>query len=235
MNTARRLFLVQSLALATSPVFASMPHIVLLGDSIFDNGSYTNGKPDVISQVRDVLPAGWKATLGAVDGATTRSIDAQLARLPSDTTHLVLSVGGNDALGSQHVLQARTSTTGEGLIQLARVVAEFESRYRAVVSACLRRRLPLLLCTIYNGNFPERSFQQQATTAIAVFNDAILRVALEHGLSVLELRQICSAPEDYANPIEPSSVGGAKIARAIAVALTDPAAARRRSLVMGTP
>ena len=29
-----------------------MPHVVLLGDSIFDNGAYTQGGPDVITQLR---------------------------------------------------------------------------------------------------------------------------------------------------------------------------------------
>jgi len=35
---------------------------------------------------------------------------------------------------------------------------------------------------------------------------------------------VCSEPSDYANPIEPSSVGGEKIARAIlaSLGLTDP-------------
>lgn len=75
-----------------------MPHLVLLGDSIFDNASYTNGQPAVIDQVRARLPAGWKATLAAVDGSTTDDIADQLTGLPDDATHLVLSVGGNDAM-----------------------------------------------------------------------------------------------------------------------------------------
>lgn len=29
-----------------------MPHLVLLGDSLLDNGRYTNGGPEVVSQVR---------------------------------------------------------------------------------------------------------------------------------------------------------------------------------------
>ena len=32
---------------------------------------------------------------------------------------------------------------------------------------------------------------------------------------MLDLRLVCSSADDYANPIEPSSVGGAKIARVI--------------------
>ena len=35
------------------------------------------------------------------------------------------------------------------------------------------------------------------------------------GLPLTDLRVICDEPEDYANPIEPSVQGGAKIARAI--------------------
>jgi hypothetical protein len=34
-----------------------MMHIVLLGDSVVDNAAYTNGGPDVIAQVRQLLPA----------------------------------------------------------------------------------------------------------------------------------------------------------------------------------
>lgn len=229
MIIARRIFLAQSLAFLTSPpALASMPHIVLLGDSIFDNGSYTNGKPDVVTQVRDVLPAGWKASLLAVDGATTRGIDAQLARLPGDASHLVMSIGGNDALSSQHILQAQVRTTGEALMLLSRAAAEFETSYRRAVGACLKRALPLTICTIYNGNFPDRTYQQLVTTALTVFNDVIIRVGAENGLSVVDLRQICNRPEDYANPIEPSSVGGAKIANALVRLITDPGAARRR-------
>jgi hypothetical protein len=48
-----------------------------------------------------------------------------------------------------------------------------------------------------------------------VFNDVILRVGIESGLAIIDLRFVCSSPADYANPIEPSSIGGAKIARAI--------------------
>jgi hypothetical protein len=83
------------------------------------------------------------------------------------------------------------------------------------VGACRQLRLPLTLCTIYNGGFPDGDFQRLVSTALMVFNDVILRVGIEFGLAVIDLRFMCSAPADYANPIEPSSVGGAKIARAI--------------------
>src|SRR5689334_17141041 len=52
----------------------SVPCLVLLGDSIFDNAAYVKGGPDVVSQVRHLLPAGWTADLLAVDGATTEGV-----------------------------------------------------------------------------------------------------------------------------------------------------------------
>jgi hypothetical protein len=71
-----------------------MPHVVLLGDSIFDKAHYTSGGPDVVSQVRNSLPPGWNASLLAVDGSTTLNIPDQMEQLPGDCTHPVLSVGG---------------------------------------------------------------------------------------------------------------------------------------------
>ncbi len=56
-----------------------MAYIILLRDSIFDNWSYVHPEPDVLTQLQELLPAGWKASLRAVDGAVTNDM-AQAAR-----------------------------------------------------------------------------------------------------------------------------------------------------------
>jgi hypothetical protein len=198
-----------------------MPHLILLGDSVLDNGAYTEGGPSVIAQVKERLPVGWQSSLSAVDGSTTEDIPAQLAALPSDATHLLLSVGGNNAILRAEVLETPVASSGEALLLLAEAAAEFEASYRQTVEACLMFKLPLVLCTVYHGNFPEPSYQRRAATALAVFNDAIVRVAIEKQLKVIDLRLICNTSADYANPIEPSVVGGAKIAQAIVRAVTE--------------
>ena len=194
-----------------------MPHIILLGDSIFDNGAYVSGGPDVNTQLQDILPAGWKTTLRAVDGSTTAGISAQLVNLPSDATHLVLSVGGNDALSRCWILEALVSSSTEAFLLLAQAIREFEPCYRTAIEACLATGLPLVVCAIYNGNFPDHHYQQCVKIAIATYNDTIIRLAVEKKLTVIDLRFICCNSEDYAiaNPIEPSTLGGAKIAAAI--------------------
>src|SRR6266436_10427635 len=202
-----------------------MPHLVLLGDSIFDNAAYTSGGPDVVSQVRRFLPSEWGAPLVAIDGPTTDNVAGQVQGMPKEATHLVLSVGGNNALMQASKLGISffgipgTSST-KALESLADISDDFETRYRSAVDACLRPGLPLSVCTIYNGCFLDETYQRIASVALAIFNDVIIRVAIERGLPVIDLRLICKAPADYANPIEPSSIGGEKIAKAIVALVT---------------
>ena len=51
-----------------------MAHIILLGDSSLDNSAYVGSDPDVTAHLRGLLPAGWRVTLLAVDGATSPSV-----------------------------------------------------------------------------------------------------------------------------------------------------------------
>lgn len=205
-----------------------MPHIVLLGDSIFDNAAYTQGGPDVVSQLRSELPPGWTATLAAEDGARADDVAAQVANAAAAASHLVLSVGGNDALMASGLLDEPVYSSADALRLIGASVREFEERYRAAIAACVARRLALTICTIYHGNFPDPDYRQRVAVALTVFNDAIVRTACAHGLDVIDLRAVCDQPQDYANPIEPSSIGGAKIARAIARVATGAAAPAAR-------
>ncbi len=193
-----------------------MTHVVLLGDSIFDNGAYVRrGEPDVVAQVQAKLPGDAKATLCAVDGAVTTGVERQLARLPSDATHLVVSVGGNDALRSSGLLREQARSVAEVIAKFAAVQDEFARNYRAMLDTVLNRRLPTAVCTIYDARFPDPQEQRLVVTALSIFNDVITREAFTRRLHLIDLRLICNEPDDYANPIEPSAKGGEKIAGVI--------------------
>ena len=194
------------------------PHLVLLGDSIFDNGAYTAGEPDVITHLRRIIPAEWRATLCAVDGATTSGIRPQLKRVPASATHLAVSMGGNDALGYVDLLSKRVTSSAAALELFAAPLDRFFLDYEDAIHALTRLGKPLIVCTIYNGRL-DRTVATPARIALALFNDVIQRVANRHQLRIVELRSICSEPADYANPIEPSGPGGLKIARALAAAV----------------
>lgn len=193
-------------------------HVVLLGDSIFDNSSYTKGMPDVVTHLRGILPDGAVASLLAIDGSTTGDLEDQLTNLPPDATRAVVSIGGNDALLNADLLNVQVSSTQQALHLFGARASKFEQDYRAAIVGVASRVPSVTVCTVYNGNLPADQ-APSARVALMLFNDAILRVAFQLRLDVIDLRLVCSDDSDYANPIEPSGSGGAKIARAIAVAL----------------
>jgi hypothetical protein len=207
--------------------------VALLGDSIFDNSAYTAGEPDVVTHLRARLTLGWRATLLAVDGSTIRDLPRQLARVPREATHLVIAIGGNDALRNSDLLALRVSSTTEALAIFAERIGRFEEAYRTAMGAALALERETTICTIYNGNLDSEQ-APLARIGLAMFNDAILRVAFEKRLSVIELRLVCREPSDYANPIEPSGKGGRKIAEAIARSLGMPDGGQEPSRVFAS-
>jgi lysophospholipase L1-like esterase len=193
-----------------------MGNVILLGDSIFDNQAYVSRGDEVIQKVRSELPAGFEATLNARDGAVIADLGGQLAHLPSDATHLVISVGGNDALESIDVLKEDAASVAAALAKIGRVRDRFATAYRMMLDDAQRLRLPTAVCTIYDAQFPDLAQRRLANLGLGVLNDVITRQAAARRLPILDLRVMFSDPEDYANPIEPSGQGGQKIARAIA-------------------
>jgi hypothetical protein len=169
-----------------------------------------------VAQLRERLPGGWRATLLAVDGSVVASVPRQLDRLPAEASHLVVSVGGNDALGQAGVLQEGARSMAEAVGRLAAIRERFAAAYGTMLEAVLARGLPTSVCTIYDARFPEPQQHRLVVTALTIFNDGITRAAFAHGVPLIDLRLICDEDLDYANPIEPSAQGGAKIAAAIA-------------------
>jgi hypothetical protein len=194
-------------------------HVILFGDSIFDNERYVADGPSVIDHLRRCLPAGWRATLLARDGAVASDVTRQLAHLPADATHLVVSAGGNDALGSSMVLHEAAASVEEVLSRLADLHEQFQREYRAMLERVASHGKATVACTVYDA-IPGLSRGDR--TGLCLFNDVILREAFRLGVPVLDLRLLCTDRDDYArsSPIEPSVVGGGKIARAISRVVT---------------
>lgn len=207
-----------------------MGHVILLGDSIFDNARYVPDRPPVIEQVQRSLPPGWRASLLAVDGHITEDVARQLKELPADATHLIVSAGGNDALGESYILSEAACTVGEALILIHEVRNRFRESYRAMLSVLSAVGKPTAVCTVYDS-IPGLGPSEQA--ALAGFNEVILREAFLAGLPLIDLRLVCDQPADYSHvsSIEPSMVGGAKIARVIAEVATTHDFGSRRSMI----
>lgn len=203
-----------------------MKHVVLLGDSIFDNKRFVGDGPDVIKGLSGALPSG---TLNAVDGSTTVDIKGQLKLLPDDATHLVVSVGGNDALQNKSLIEENAQSVAEVLDKLGKIRAAFQAHYRAMLDGVLARKLPTAVCSIYGPRYLNPDTRNVASTGLSVFNDTITSEAFARGVPLIDLRLIFNDDPDYANDVEPSTKGGAKIARVITTLLTTHDFTQKRS------
>ena len=203
-----------------------MKHSVVLGDSIFDNAPYVADGGDVLTQLRQLLEPSATVSLLARDGDVLADMARQvawLAKLDPAPDWLLVSCGGTDVLGLVGEMQRAVRSVLEGCEFLAGWQAAFQRDYSRMLELVLAQGKPTAVATIYD-RVP--GLAPGLRTALAVFNDVIIREATRRRLPLLDLRLVCSEAADYAavSPIEPSALGAAKIAAAIAalVATHDP-------------
>ena len=89
---------------------------------------------------------------------------------------------------------------------------------------------PLAVCTVYDC---VPGYEGSPMTALAMFNEVILREAFIAKVPVIDLRLICGDPADYSeiSAIEPSAEGGEKIVQAIARLLTNHKFESKQSII----
>lgn len=191
-----------------------MVAVAILGDSVFDNATYVDSGAAVHDHLRRCLPPGWSSALLAVDGSVTEDVYVQLEVVPAETVHLMISCGGNDALGQLGLMQQVVPTVGEAMRHLAAMRDSFGQRYRRLLERACATGMHISVCTIYDTT---PSIHHHVLAVLSLYNDIIIREAARAGAAILDLRVICNLPEDYSgvSPIEPSAAGGRKIAAGI--------------------
>ena len=179
----------------------------------------------------------------AVDGDTMYDLEKDQLGLNklSDASHIIVSIGGNDLLQNISFLQTTSELSkvmGKGAMigkwgvkelnpsrnkvfeeTYFEIIEPFKKQYETIVANLSNHRANLLLCTVYEGDLVDSDefsdVNNSSKTMVSIFNDIVYRTANKYGADVLELRDIFVRPEDYANPIEPSHIGGGKLAEAI--------------------
>ena len=196
--------------------------ILLFGDSIIDNKYYVGeNENSVLEHLQNISNDEFIQI--ALDGDTTRDVlDKQLqVSTIKDASKIILSVGGNDLLQNLSFLyKSNFENVNEGLICLQNQIFQpLTERYEAIVKVLSSYRANLLLCTVYEGDLGRtdefRGVLDSSKIMASSFNDIVYKTAKKFNADVLELRQIFTESDDYANPIEPSHIGGEKLAYAI--------------------
>jgi hypothetical protein len=150
-----------------------MNHVAMLGDSISDNGSYVGGAPDVRAQAQTLLP-GVTVISAARDGAVMTDLEFQIRRIPDAVTHIVVSIGGNDAIRASGVIDESASSVSAALERLGLIRDQFSHSYASMVGTLLGR-VPLAFCSIYEPRFPDPARRRAAANALTLLNDVITR------------------------------------------------------------
>ena len=189
-------------------------HVILAGDSIFDNASYVPGEPCVTDQLRARVDDVFSVSMTAVDGDYVSDVWRQVRSLPEGATHILVSAGGNDALMHASKLGLEYSTSEDLFKEWAHIQEGFRRDYQQMLDAVLALRLHTAICTIYDAVPIIGAIE---VTALSLFNDVIIKEGITRGIPIVDLRCVCVEHEDYSSisPIEPSSRGGEKIASAI--------------------
>ena len=193
--------------------------VALLGDSIIDNKVYV-GKNELSVTEHLEANSDFNFEMIAVDGDTTKEvIDNQLEKIRANTSHIVLSIGGNDLLQKLYIMTNQTSGMVQALEIASKTVEEIKTRYEEILIHLKTLNRPVILCTIYEGDLqsdPDLAvIEEAAKVLLGMMNDSIHFLGKKHDLEVLELRNIFTEVSDYANPIEPSHSGGEKLAKEI--------------------
>ena len=199
-----------------------MKKVTLLGDSIIDNKSYVqDGEKSVLEHLQSLSSNLFFQI--AFDGDTTHNvlINQLLSPEIEDSSHIVLSIGGNDLLYNIPVLfEGPHENINYSLIDIQnRIVVPLQQRYETIIEKLSSLGANLLLCTAYEGDLGRtgefRGVLDSSKIMVSALNDIVYKTANKYQADVLELRHIFTSSEDYANPIEPSHIGGEKLAKAI--------------------
>ncbi len=197
-----------------------MNKLVLLGDSTIDNKVYVEPGELSVKEHLDNL-VDYEVLQIALDGAITDDvINNQINLIPPDTTHILLSIGGNDLLQEIDFLYQDLKYTPKRLLEtVIGLLSPVTENYETIVKQLSTNRAKLLCATVYEGNLVGSvefdSISNSSKAMVSLLNDSIFRICDEYKLDTLDLRNIFVSPEDYANPIEPSHEGGLKFAKKI--------------------
>ena len=207
------------MALNSAPESESSPdvirHLVLLGDAL-QNIDLGKGQAETALVPQPRNP--WKLTVLQPPEVLRQG---RVRAIPAGVTHIAICVDGGWAIETSGLLQGSARTIREALDALAWAADEFENMFACLIAAATEAGVPTIVCTLVPARYVELSQQRVAATALAIFNDRLLRRAVAARLSVVELRLVCDEDGDYASETLLSHAGVRKVANVARSALYD--------------
>ena len=190
-------------------------HLVLLGDAL-QNIDLGKGQAESTLVPRPRNP--WKLTVLQPPEVLRQG---RVRAIPAQATHIGICVDGGWAIETSGLLKGRAQSIQDALDTLAAAADEFENMFAGLIAAAAEAGVPTIVCTLVPARYVDPSRERVAATALAIFNDRILRRAIAARLSIVELRLVCDEDSDYASETLLSHAGVRKVANVARSALYD--------------
>ena len=200
-------------------------HLALLGDAL-QNIDLGSGEIESALVPRPRNP--WKLTVLQALPTLRRG---HVREIPEDATHVVISIEGAWAIEASGLLQGGTHTISEALETLCTAADEFECILAGMIAAAQETGLPTVVCTLVPARYVKPAQHRVAATALAIFNDRVLRRAFAARLPIVDLRMVCDEDGDYASETLLSRAGVRKAANVIRAALYEVSVLAERTRV----
>jgi hypothetical protein len=185
--------------------FSKKNTIILLGDSVLKNNSYVKGK-----SVDELLV---KKTNGntlcyAQNNANINDIYSQIDFIPfeanKNSTYIFLSAGGND------ILEQFVENSNSNLENNSHILKTIFSAYKKLVKS-IQTKMNLANIVLLDIYYPENIKYQQYHPIIKEWNTMLYSTDFQ----IIKISNILTKPEDFTFGIEPSEIGGNKLANNI--------------------
>ena len=178
--------------------------IFLIGDSILNNSNYilSEGK-----SVPDLIKTGHPNTYNfAKDGAVVTDCVSQIEQIPAENntsqTYIFVSAGGNNILNSHFTISKEMIDT-------------FFQQYSTLLYSLKRKfsKPQIYLLTLY---YPLDSRYKSLYPFVEQWNSLLTEFVEKNSeFKLIRTNKLMLLKEDFTNAVEPSEIGGAKIATAI--------------------
>ena len=177
--------------------------IILIGDSILNNSNYIllEGK-----SVPDLIKAEHSDTYNfAKDEAVITDCNLQIEQIPvtnnTKDTYIFVSAGGNNILNKQN------NMTNE-------MIQTFFQQYSTLIHS-LKSKFPNTNIYLLNLYYPLDTRFKNLYPYIDQWNSLLLDFSKKNNLKIIQTNKFMLNKDDFTNAIEPSIIGGQKIANAI--------------------
>ena len=178
--------------------FTKTESIILVGDSILKNNSYVLEKKSVENLLTTKTDA--HVYCFAVNDSIITDAQKQVNMLPQHlnepSTHIFLSIGGNDIL--------------KGIDPVSIIFKQ----YMDLVDL-MKERMDKTKIVLINLYYPTDEKYEKYYSSVKRWNELVGAYAVDNHLKVLDASTILFKEEDFTSEIEPSVIGGEKLANEI--------------------